>query len=282
MIGRAGEARAAADLRRRASKPSISGHARVEQHERDRAALARRRAPSPRAPPGAARDRASGACASASAPPRGCGGWWRCRPRRARAGRAAAPGEAGAPARGRAAPPKRDGEVEAAAAARLALDRDAAAHQRRRAAAEIVRPRPGAAVLRASSSRRPARRPRRCAPASPAGCRCRCRAPRSASTTLGLAPRLHARPRTTTSPLLGELDGVADQVDEDLAQPRRVADQAARARRGRSAQASSSPFWCARRPSVRSVSPSALAQVELRRRRARACPPRSSRSRGCR
>ena len=34
-----------------------------------------------------------------------------------------------------------------------------------------------------------------------------------------------ASTRTTTSPLLGELDGVADEVEQDLPQPARVADQ---------------------------------------------------------
>ena len=50
--------------------------------------------------------------------------------------------------------------------------------------------------------------------------------------------------------LLGELDGVADQVDEHLAQPARVARDS---RPGTSAamwQASSRPLLCARRASV--------------------------------
>ena len=54
---------------------------------------------------------------------------------------------------------------------------------------------------------------------------------------------------------LGELDGVADQVDDDLPQPARVADQGVghvRRRRGRPAPA---PSCAARRASVFSVSP---------------------------
>ena len=56
------------------------------------------------------------------------------------------------------------------------------------------------------------------------------------------ALRVLARPRRSDLAALGELDGVADQVDEHLPQPDRVADDASRARRGRCRRASSRPF----------------------------------------
>ena len=49
----------------------------------------------------------------------------------------------------------------------------------------------------------------------------------------------------TTSPV-GELDGVADQIDQDLAQPLRVADDGRRARRGRCRQPARAPSGAAR------------------------------------
>ena len=51
---------------------------------------------------------------------------------------------------------------------------------------------------------------------------------------------------TTTSPALGELDGVADQVDEHLPQPARVADDTGRARPGRCGRPVPAPCSCAR------------------------------------
>ena len=62
-------------------------------------------------------------------------------------------------------------------------------------------------------------------PASPAGCRCRCRARRSAARPCRRR-RGHSRStRDHDLAALGELDGVADQVDEDLPQAPGIADQ---------------------------------------------------------
>ena len=55
--------------------------------------------------------------------------------------------------------------------------------------------------------------------------------------------------------LLGELDGVAHQIDDDLAQAVVVADDQRGARRGWMKQASSSPCWCARMANDFIVSP---------------------------
>ena len=172
------------------------------------------------------------------------------------------------------------GEVERAALADLALDPDAAAHQldqpRRRSTG------PGRCRrTRASSSRRPARRRRRSPAACRPGCRCRCRSRRSARP--GLARRPATRPRRVSDDLaaLGELDGVADQVDEDLAEPDRVADQAVGDVGGDLAgQLQALGVGPEGQRLQRVVE--AVAEGELDRARARACPPRSWRSRGCR
>ena len=68
--------------------------------------------------------------------------------------------------------------------------------------------------------------------------------------------RLASRTCTTHLALLGELDGVADQVDQDLTQTRRGRPASASGTSCGIWQASSSPFWCARRPSAFTVSPS--------------------------
>ena len=83
--------------------------------------------------------------------------------------------------------------------------------------------------------------------------------------------------------VLGELDRVADQVDQDLAQPHRVAAHAWPGRRGRHRQASSSPLRVrARREQISTTLLDDVAQVEIDVLRAPACRLRSSRSRGCR
>ena len=199
------------------------GHHDVEQHQARTALRPRpacRRASSASRPP---------STTSASSPSRpaaraGCAGWWRCRRRPGRAGPGSRRGTClhERPAVRQAEP---RGEVERAAPAR--------ARSRPRSARPSARPAatrsPGPARCRrtgASSSRRPGRTPRRSAPASRRGCRCRCRATREVQADLvGRRPRDSASTRTTTSPALGELDGVADQVDEDLPQPAGVADQ---------------------------------------------------------
>ena len=68
----------------------------------------------------------------------------------------------------------------------------------------------------------------------------------------GVAGPSRAAPTTTTSPWFGELDGVADQVDEDLPQARRIADQASGLGRRSTSQASSSPLLRARAPTCSS------------------------------
>ena len=83
-----------------------------------------------------------------------------------------------------------------------------------------------------------------------ASCRCRCPAPPS---HLHGADRTHRRPMRSegtlnpmnTSPLLREFDGIADEVGQDLAQPRRVAAHDAPARRCAIAHESSTPFGAA-------------------------------------
>ena len=122
-------------------------------------------------------------------------------------------------------------EMERAALARLALDGDLAPHEGARSATKSSVPgrsrRSGA-----SSSRRPGRTARRSAAAFRPGCRCPCRRRQSpgrsrrpiGSATSGADDDFAA---------FGELDRVADQVDEDLPQAARVADDARRERRRR-------------------------------------------------
>ena len=182
---------------------------------------------------------------------------------------------------GASASPKPCGEVERAALARLALDPDAPAHQldelRRDGQAQ-----PGAAVL---ARRRGAiglaegledrlLLVRRNADAGVADAEMQSHRLRPSAYRVSR--------RTTTSPALGELDGVADQVDDDLPQPARVADQrVGHVRRDVTGQLQ--PLGGRAGPaSACSVSPRRVAQAELDRTPARACPPRSWRSRGCR
>ena len=157
-----------------------------------RSAVERRRARRP--PP-------SASCASSRASPRGSAGWSRCRRRRARAARARRAGLA--PRRAAAVgrrPIEAGGEVERAAAADLALDPDAAAHQLDEPRRDR-QPEAGAAVpaRRRAVGLRERLEDRRAA--CRAGCRCRCRSPRSAARR---DPRRRSASRratrTTTSP----------------------------------------------------------------------------------
>ena len=114
-------------------------------------------------------------------------------------------------------------EVERAAAPGLALDPHPAAPSRPAAG-------DGQAETRAAVSprRRPVGLRERLEDASllaPAGCRCPCRARRTAAATR--LRRVRSTSSTSTHDLaaLGELDGVADQVDQDLPQRGRVADE---------------------------------------------------------
>ena len=156
-------------IRSASAKPSISGIMRVEQDQRERLAAAAARSQRGQRRAAARRPR-SAACPSWSASRRGCGGWWRCRRRPAR-GR---PREAGAARRcaaGAGRPrrrPKRAVKWNVLPLPDCALDPDPPAHQLRPAATRS----PGPGRCRrtcASSSRRPARRPRRSAPACSGG-----------------------------------------------------------------------------------------------------------------
>ena len=117
-----------------------------------------------------------------------------------------------------------------------------------------------------------------------ARCRCRCRVTSKRSDAAARRRRVAPGARgRTTSPRVGELDRVADQVDEHLAQP-------AAGRRDQRAGTSGSIAHgqleaLLRAAARRSSSPTSSTQRRggrSRRARARACPPRSSRSRGCR
>ena len=116
-------------------------------------------------------------------------------------------------------------EVERAPLPDGALDPDPAAHQLDQARGDR-QPEPGAAVLARGRAVGLRERPRRSSPASPAGCRCRCRGPRSAGATSVRGP-LRGDASTLDDDLaaLGELDGVADEVDDDLPQPAGIADE---------------------------------------------------------
>ena len=75
------------------------------------------------------------------------------------------------------------------------------------------------------------------------GCRCRCRAPRRAAPAPVRSRRPAVDPHvTTTSPSLGELHRVADQVQQDLAQPAASPTSTRRARPGRRRSTSSRPL----------------------------------------
>ena len=143
MTSSPGQRAAAARCCSASVKPSIAGHLGVEQHQaerRPRAGRASHPAPGARRPSGRQTGHERPSCA-ASRP--GCGGWWRCRRRPARAGpRSAA--RAGGRGSGAACSPTAEagGEVERAALPGLALDPDAPAHQLAPAACEMARPSP--------------------------------------------------------------------------------------------------------------------------------------------
>ena len=113
-------------------------------------------------------------------------------------------------------------------------------------------------------------------------CRCRCRC--TAKRTMAVVVDRRIRPRRPDHDLapLGELDRVADQVDEHLPQPVGIAVNTWRAPRARMWQASSSPLSSARWANISVTSSSSSVQVEIDARRVRACRPRSWRNRGCR
>ena len=129
-------------------------------------------------------------------------------------------------------------------------------------------PQSGAAVPTGRRARRPARRRRRSATACPAGCRCRYRDTVKCSAASRRSTASTAT-STTTSPALGELDGVADQIDQHLPQPARIADQRV-GHVGRIWHASSSPFSSARGASRRRH-PRPCRAARTAPRRARAC-----------
>ena len=165
---------------------------------------------------------------------------------------------------------------------RLALDPDAAAHQLdelrrdRQAEAGAAEPARGRAVgLRERLEDRRA--------ACPPGCRCRCRATANVQRRAARPCALVEADVDVDRAALGELDRVADEVDQHLPQPDRIADDARRARRARRRSVSASPF-CVRRaaPAARRSRRRRPRSDERRPTRARACRPRSSRSRGCR
>ena len=111
-------------------------------------------------------------------------------------------------------------------------------------------------------------------------CRCRCPSPRSAAARRSpLSPSSDTR--TTTSPLLGELHGVADQVRQHLPQPARIAAQRRRHVRARRARPARGPWRTPARPASPPC-PRRPGAGRSRAPRTAACRPRSSRSPGCR
>ena len=168
----------------------------------------------------------------------------------------------------------------------LALDPDPAAHQLDQLAGD-GQAQPGAAVLARRRAVRLGERLEDRLAACPAGCRCRCRGPRSAgaaSRDRNRSRTSSARPlhdRTTTSPALGELDGVADQVDQHLPQPARVADQAV-GHVGADVAGQLQPLGVGAHGQRLERVAERVAQGESAPGRGRACRPRSWRSRGCR
>ena len=213
---------------------------------------------------------------------RGSAGWSRCRPRPA----PAAPRRSGCgshcPVRLRCAVASRtSGEVE-----RAALPGSLSTQIRPPISStsrdEIVRPSPVPPYLRVVELSA-------CANGSKMALALLGGMPMPVSRTVNCSARrpssgwlLSARRASDHFALLGELDGVADQVDEDLAQAARVAARAV-GHVGRDVDRPAPALCsCARSASVLSVSPSAVAQVEIDSARGRACRPRSWRSRGCR
>ena len=171
------------------------------------------------------------------------------------------------------------GEAERAALVRPALDPDAAVHhadQRRADRQARARCRRSGAW----SSRRPDGTLRKSPSDARARCRCPCRSTekRSAvsSSWLGLG-----RDGDEHVPALGELDGVADQVHDDLTQPQRVAvDRRRHARVDVDDQLEPLLIGAHGQRTQRLVD--RLEQRERRPTRASAGATRSSRSRGCR
>ena len=239
-------------IRSASVKPSISGMWASSRTSGERLAGRRRpppARPAPPRPPSARRGRISPAGQRSL---RGCGGWWRCRPRPAprrpctRAGSAG--GGGAAPVAGQAEPGR---EVERAAPARLALDPDPAAHQSDQPGRDR-QAQAGAAVLAASSSRPPAERLEDQPPACRRGCRCRCRGRRSAATTVagrarprpGPAPRRPPPPRPASVNLMALPTRLTRTCRSRPGSPTRSSGTS-----GATWQASSSPFWSARRAS---------------------------------
>ena len=100
----------------------------------------------------------------------------------------------------------------------------------------------------------------------------------------GPDPFVSGRPETlsSTSPLLGELDRVRQQVEHDLPEAAQVADDRPAAARSRSRRRARGP---SRPPTARGRRAAPSMQARRRERlgdRGRPCRPRSSRSRGCR
>ena len=122
-----------------------------------------------------------------------------------------------------------DGEVEGRAAARPgAFHPHRAAHQLGQPLAD-GQAQAGAAVLARGAAVGLAELLEQPAHASARSCRCRCRAPRSAaSSRRSRALDAHRQHHLAG---FGELDGVAEQVEQDLAQPRDVAVDRRRHRR---------------------------------------------------
>ena len=73
--------------------------------------------------------------------------------------------------------------------------------------------------------------------------------------------RLRSSTRTTTSPLLGKLDGISHQIDEDLSQPAGISDQMRRAPRAECGRRVPGP---SDRPATPSISDRCLASVSRR------------------
>ena len=111
-------------------------------------------------------------------------------------------------------------------------------------------------------------------------CRCRCRSRRSAASR-DRRSTASTLTRTTTSPSVGELDGVADDVQQHLAEPAGIAEHHLRHVGPDVAGELDALFRGAQRQQLGRVA-DGLAQVELGALRDRAAALRSSRSRGCR
>ena len=200
------------------------GHAGVEQHQRVRPAAGGARARGRPWPP-ARRPPPPAPSASRAATPPGCAGWWRCRRRPAPAGRGARTGGWTATGSGGCGwRPNR--AVKAKVLPRPgSLSTVIVPPIRATSRAAMVRPRPVPPYLRVVevSSCSKARKialllVRRDADAGVA----HGEAQADLALGRGLAGDFHAHDHLA---LLGELDGVAHQVEQDLPQPAGVADQ---------------------------------------------------------